>query len=162
MVGEIVKVPVTGLFFVNLTKPHRTPGGTLRYAVSFRLEELPTELAERMPNRIESASMSEYPVVQATSSYKPRIFGLKPDQSDVAEVRTYADRVGCTLDEMVRGCAATVLIRPFEHDRLADGFGLGLEGIVIDPEKLFWPTPDEPRNRRKFDKEESLWNAPTD
>lgn len=162
MVGEIVKVPVSGLFFVNLTKPYRPAGGTPRYAVSFRLEELPKELSEKMPRKIGSAQMSEYPVVQATSGYKPRVFGLKPDHSDVAEARAYADNVGCTLDEMVRGCPATVLILPYESDKLPDGFGLGLEGIVIHPEHLFWPTPDEPRNRRKFSKEETLWNAPTD
>lgn len=159
---RIHQVPVSGLFFIAMSKPFRTASNALRYAVSFPANELPDELAKMVPQLLEERRTSDKPLLQASSSFKPRIFGKNHDHSDVAKARQYGENVGCSIDEMLRGAPATVLLVMFEHQKFPDGYGLGLEGLIVDTSKLFWPTPAEPRNRRKFEKEENLWNAPTD
>lgn len=158
---RIHQVKASGLFFLAMSKPYRTPSNSLRYAVSFPVGDLPDELAQKVPTLIEQTKTSDTPLIRASSSYKPRVFGRNHDHSDVAKARQYAENVGCSIDEMLRGAPATVLLVLFEHYKFPDGYGLGLEGLIVDTSKLFWPTPSEPRNRRKFEKEETLWNAPT-
>lgn len=143
-------IPVSAMYFVAMGNPRQGPSntGAAKFSVSFPVDELPADIAELMPRRIASIRSGDWGLMTAQDTRKPMIFGADPKGADMAEVWSFCDAIRCSIDEMLRGTPARLTVNVFESATLPDGVGLGLTSIQINPDDLFWPTPEMPRNNR--------------
>lgn len=144
------QIEVSGMYFTSLDIPTTTDltNGREKYSVSFPVAEVPQDILDLMPRRYASIMSGDWQLVSAMSYRKPMIFGVAPDHSDIAAARRYAENVGTPFDQMLRGTPATLTVDGFFNENLPDGFGLAISAVTVDPEALFWPSPEVPFNRR--------------
>jgi len=130
------------LNFLELETPSSQDG---QYQAAVPVADLPEQITKNVPYAVDSAARSSWGLFTLRSNRKPRIMGMAPDSSDLADLRAYCDWTGTNIAMLLRDNPAELACTLFEKTRpgTRDPFGVSLVALRIDAAAILRPSWDD-------------------
>jgi hypothetical protein len=140
---EPIHFPVCSLHFAGVYSPLTGPTGNPQassYGVAVPWQDLPERLADIMFDDVQRAKASSWGLVNFRSNRKPRVYGMRGDNSDLIDFHAKIEAMNMPFESCIAGVPGELFVTFWDKTKSPQGqIGVALESIRINPSLIELP-----------------------